>query len=273
MSTKRILINSPVINELTFDYLFSLTSEQREKFAPKELRAIKTAKKARQFVEKTTLDEKLLTLAKLGVGFSFILHNNNPLTARHIKEKYEKYKDMAKDKYLQEMTNEKFVVLTDRVLINFLNVLGNLSHSDMYLLNLDFHKIGQFIHQWKRFDRPDTNSIQEAIEYAKLINRFSLNVAIQVKKVKGVSEIADLDLLLLMYFYDLKAQYVRRETVEAHFGGIYKKTLIASALKRLVEKLLIDRNPIFSNIVEYQITSLGNSSVMNFHRKNLSQTV
>lgn len=272
MSTKRILVNSPIINELTFDCLFTMTENQRQKFVPKELRAIKTAKKARHYVEKCTLDEKLMLLTKLGVGFSFILHAHNPLAGKELKARYEKYKDMSKDKYLQELSDEKFVVLTDRILVNFINVMGNLTHSDVYLLNLDFHKVGEFIHNWKRADKPDVNSIQQSVEYAKVINRLSLNVAIEVKKIKGVSEIADIDLLILMYLYD-KNQYIRKEIIESHFGGIYKKTLISSAIKRLAEKLLVERNPMYSVYFEYQITALGNTAVMDFHRKNLSQTV
>jgi len=273
MATKRILTNSPIINELVFDYLYNLMPEQRSKFSPKELRAIKSAKKAREFVEKSTIDEKLLILAKLGVGFSFILHDSNKLTSREIKERYNRYKDMSRDKLVQELSEERFVVLTDRVLVNYLNVMGNLTHSDVYLLNLDFHKVGQSINKWKPEAAPSVPRISESLEYATIINRLSLNVAMELKVIKGVSELADIDVLLLMFFYDNQKKYVSRGVIEHHFGGIYKKMVIASAIKRLSEKLNIERNPVYSTVQEYQITSLGISAIMDFHKRNLKLTV
>jgi len=273
MSTKRILVNSPIINELVFDYLYNLTPEQRLKFSPKELRAIKSAKKAREFVEKTTLDEKLLILAKLGVGFSFILHDGSKLASREIKERHERYKDMSKDKLVKELSDERFVVLTDKILINYMSVMGDLTHSDVYLLNLDFHKVGRSIHKWRPEGAPSVPRITESLEYATIINRLCLNVATELKVIKGVSDIADIDILLMMYFYDNQKNYVPRGIVESKFGGIYKKMVIASALKRLVDKLYISRNPVYSVVQEYQITSLGISTVMDFHKRNLKMTV
>ena len=71
-----------------------------------------------------------------------------------------------------------------------------------------------------------------------------------------------------MYFYDLGQRYVSRETIDRYFAGIYKKTLITAAVKRLVEKSLIERNPTV-RLPEYQITSFGTTAVMSFHTKNL----
>ena len=211
MAAQKVLVNSPIINELTFDYLFTMTADQRKLFTPKELRFIRTAKRARQFVSSATIDEKLLLLAKLGVQFSFIIHREKfPLP--HIKEWYEKYKEMAADDFLKEMTDQKFVVLNDRVLVNFLNVMATFSHSDSYLLNLDFHKVGFFINNWKKFEKPNEQNIQEFLEYAKVINRLSLNIATELKTIKGVTEIWELDITLLMYLYDNRTRYVGLDT-------------------------------------------------------------
>ena len=44
---KKVLINDPIINEVTFDYLFTLSDNQRSILNAKELRSVKSAKKAR----------------------------------------------------------------------------------------------------------------------------------------------------------------------------------------------------------------------------------
>lgn len=269
---QRVIINDPILNELTFDYLFTLSEGQRAKLNAKELRAIRTANRARQFVSRATIDEKLFLLAKLGVQYSFILHANNPIATKEIKELYTKYKEMSKVQVIDDMAANKFVVLTDRVLINFLNIMAHNSHSDTYLLNMDFHKVGQHMNNWKQTERADVDNIQEALDHAKAINRLSLNISIHLKSIKGITQIGDLDFNILMLLYNFKTQYVLREKIESYFGGMYKKTLIAAAIKRLTEKILIERNPA-SKKIEYQITALGNTSVMEFHRKNLSDSV
>jgi hypothetical protein len=270
---KKILINSPIINELVFDYLYNLTPAQKQKFSLKELRAIKSAKKARAFVDRSTLDEKLLLLAKLGVGFSFILHDTNTLmTKREIKARYEKYTNMSAVENLQSMSDEKFVVLTDRILINYLNLMGNQTHSDVYMLNLDFHKVGESINAWKK-EKPSVNSLRKSLEYAIVINRLLLHSAIEHKKIRGVNESSDIDLMLLMYFYSKQNGYVLRETIKQDFDGYYKMTKIGACLKRLRDELLIDRNPVHVNNEEYQITGLGIDKVMSFLKKIINKSI
>jgi len=270
---KKILVNSPIINELVFDHLYNLTPEQKLKFSPKELRAIKTARKARTFVDRSTMDEKLLLLAKLGVHFSFILHDQNDfMTKKEIKERYVKYTEMQTEDHLQQMTNEKFVVLTDRLLINFLNLMGTQTHSDVYMLNLDFHKVGESINTWKK-EKASVNGLRQSMEYATVINRVLLHSAIEHKKIRGVNEPADVDLIMLMYLYGKQNGYVPRVTIRQDLEGYYKITQITACLKRLRENLLIDINPVDLRLQEFQITTTGIDKVMSFVKKILNKSV
>lgn len=272
MAQRRIVINDPVINEMAFDYLFSVSTGKRAKLNGKEIRAIRTATRARKFIERSTIDEKLFLLAKLGAGFTLFIHNGNPMCGKEIKQLMEKYKEMTKTEIVGDMAAHKIVVLSDRTLINFLNILSDTSHSETYLLNIDFNRVGNIVNNWKDIYKPNADNTLETLEFAKIINKFTFNVNMSMKSIKGVFEIADLDINILMYFYDLRTQYVTRDTIDRVFAGLYKKTIITAAMKRLFEKVLIERNPT-KNHNEYQITALGNTVVMDFHKKNLSATV
>ena len=100
-----------------------------------------------------------------------------------------------------------------------------------------------------------------------MINKLALVQNMAMKSIRGVTDIGDLDLNVLMHLYDA-GKYVTRGTLDNYFGGVYKKTIITAAVKRLVEKSLIERNPTV-RLPEYQITSFGTTAVMNFHTKNL----
>jgi len=262
------LIHSPIINELCYDFITGITTEDRKKFPNSVLNNIATPYKAKRFVNTSSLDEKLLLLTRLGVQFSFIIHNKNPFNTKEIKARYEKYKGMAHDQLASEMAQEKVVVLSDRILINFLNVMSRLSHTDTYLLNMDFHRVGKAMVQWQ--DRIDMQG--EAIEYARLINRLVLNAAIALKTVKHYHLAAEIDQIILMHLYEKQGQYVPRETIYRIFS-LFRRTAITAGIKRLFDRVFIERNPEETNQYEYQITSLGKESIMEFHTKILSKAI
>jgi len=261
---KRVLINDNAVNELAFDALFHLSQpDKRDKLTAQELRATKTANTARHYASQMTLDEKLILLAKIGISFSFVLHK----TDWTLKEWYDKYKDMTKGKQLAEASKERLVVVSNRTVVNVLNVMSTLTHSDGYILNMDFHRVGNFINTWKDVV-PDGDNLAEAIDHAKMINKLILVQTMAMKGIREKTDIGDLDLTILMYLYDAGARYVTRVEMDRYFGGFYKQTLITTALKRLQVKSLIERNPTV-RLPEYQITSFGTTAVMSFHTKNL----
>jgi len=260
---KRVLLNDKIVNELAFDALFHLSQpDKRDKLTAQELRAAKTSNSAKHYASQMTLDEKLILFAKIGISFSFVLHK----TDWTLKDWYKKYKEMTKGQQLSESSKDRVIVLSDKTVANFLGMMVSLTHSDGYLLNMDFHRVGHFVNTWKDAI-PDADSIAEALEYAKMINKLALVQNMAMKTVRGVTDIGDLDLNILMYLYDAGARYVPRPTIDNYFG-LYKKTIITAAVKRLVEKSLIERNPTV-RLPEYQITSFGSTAVTEFHTKNL----
>lgn len=261
---RKVLINDPIVNELAFDALFHLSQpEQRGKLTNKELRATKTAKKARHFAGQMTLDEKLVLFAKTRIGYTLEIHAIDWKR----KEWYEKVKAMTKGQQVAEASKIKLVVVNDRIVVNNLNMMANLTHSDTYLLNMDFHRVGYFVNTWKDAV-PDPDKLHEALDYAKMINKLALVQNMAMKAIRGLSDIGDLDLNILMYLYDAGAKYISRGTIDNYFGGIYKKTLITASMKRLIEKSLVERDPTV-RAPQYQITSFGTTAVMEFHTKNL----
>lgn len=263
MGAKKVLINDPIVNELAFDTLFHLSQpEHRGKLTAGELRASKTAKTARRFSEKSTLDEKMMLFAKIGVSGTYFLH---PVKWKYKKE-IEKFRELTKGQQLDYASKLKLVVVTDRDIANTLSLMSKITHSDGYLLNMDFHRVGNFINNWKD-SKPNTANTQNAIDGADIINNFSLALAMSIKTLKAKTQIGDLDIILLMFLYRNK-DYVSRITIEDNFGGQFKKTIITASIKRLWNTLMIERSPL-TNEPAYQITSLGITTIMDFHAKNL----
>lgn len=261
---RKIVITDNIVNELAFDTLFHLSQpDKKDRLTAKEARATKTAKTARTFADGMSMDEKMILFAKIGISYSLVIHNTN----WKLKKFFEKYKELTKGAQLAEASKTKLIICNDREIVNFLNMMATLTHSDGYLLNMDFHRVGHFVNTWKDAI-PDADNIAEALDYAKMINKLALVQNMAMKSIRGVTDIGDLDLNVLMYLYDAGARYVSRTTLDNYFGGVYKKTIITAAVKRLVEKSLVERNPTV-RLPEYQITSFGSTAVTEFHTKNL----
>lgn len=267
VSMRKTVIADPIINELAFDTLFHLSQpDKKGRLNTRELRATKTANKAKHYAGQMTMDEKLILFANIGISYSLVIHN----TDWKLKKFFEKYKDLTKGQQLDDASKTKLVVCNDRVVANFLNVMANITHSDGYLLNMDFHRVGHFVNTWKDAV-PNADNIAEAQDYAKMINKLVLVNNMAMKSIRGQTDIGDLDFNILCFLCDVGARYSTRTAIDNYFGGVYKKTLITAAVKRLAEKYLIERNPTV-RAPEYQITGQGTTAVMDFHTKNLRET-
>lgn len=260
----KVLVHDQIVNELAFDALFHLSQpDKKDRLTTREFRATKSAKKARHFVSQMSLDEKLILFAKIGISYSLIIHN----TDWNLKKFFEKYRELTKGQQLADASNIKLAVVSDRMIANFLSVMANITHSDGYLLNMDFHRVGHYVNTWKEGSHNPDN-VAEALDHAKMINKLVLVNNMAMKTIRGTTDIGDLDLNILLYLYDAGNRYVPRNTFDNYFAGAYKKTVITAAVKRLAEKSLIDRDPTV-RLPQYQITSFGTTAVMEFHSKNL----
>lgn len=260
----KILINDQIINELAFDVLFHLSQpDKKSLLSPGELRATRTAKKAIHYANQMSIDEKLILFAKIGISYSLVIHNKG----WKLKDWIKKTKDLTNAQKMTEAAKIKLVVVSNKDIINNLSVMANLTHSDTFLLNMDFHRVGHFVNAWK--DRkPNEGSLQDSLEDSKIINKLALVTSLAIKAIRGNTEIGDLDINILMFLYDNRKNYVTREVIDGFLGSQYRKQIITAAVQRLVEKELIERNPTITK-PEYQITGTGIRSVMDFHSKNL----
>ena len=143
---RKTLIPDPIINELAFDALFHLSQPDKlNLLTAKEIRAAKSASKAKHYATQMTLDEKLILFAKVGISYTLVIHAKD----WRRKEWYAKVKDLTKGQQLTDASNIKLVMVSDRKVVDFLNMTSNLTHSDGYLLNMDFHRVGYFVNTWK----------------------------------------------------------------------------------------------------------------------------
>lgn len=269
---KKTLISDFNFNEFCYDIIFHSSAKDRAKLSEKELREISTDKRAKKYTTKSTFDEKLIMLAKLGCSYSFIVSRTKNLSLAKLKELYKEHLLELSEGTITDTLKSNLFVVGDKNVIYFLNLMGDICHSDTYMLNRDFHRVGHHVLDWGNPESMTHEDVKEVSDCVSIINKLALNTSMLLQQVKGLTKLSDLDLNILMLLFNKRIGNLSRSSVDRYFNPTYKKTLISAALKRLVMGAYIDKG-LYSEIPTYSITSLGIDTVMEFHRKNLKDTL
>lgn len=271
MATKT-LINDPLISEFLFDVIWAATQKDKAKLSERQLRNITTVKRAKRYSSYTTLDEKLIMLSKLGVSFALTVFRTKTHSPKQLKELFEKYKANLDEDAVTDVLKSGLALTTDREIQCFSNLLGALCHSDTYMLNRDFYKAGLHAQRWKDTPHPTTENVREAMADFEVVNKMFLKFSLFLKHIKGVTNIGDVDFNILMFLFTKRNTYAHRKEIDIYFKPNYKPALIAAALKRLLENVLIEKSPMTLLRDSYMITGTGIEEIMTAHKRTLNET-
>lgn len=266
----KILINDFLLNEFVFDVISNSDTKDKARLSERQIRAIKTAKTTKHFVSKSTIDEKLILLSKLGCSYALMVNRVKHLYPAQMKKLYKKHKGELTEETITDILSSGLFIVTDRQVSMFFNLMGNGCHSDNYMLNRDFYRIGKNISKFRDAPNPTSENLREGLEHADLIVKMLLNSAMSSKEMKGLTEIGDLDFNILLYLFRNKKEYVSRESINQYFRVHYKATIIGAAVKRLALSAHIENAPIG---YAYMITSLGINTVFSYMRKVMTDTL
>lgn len=271
MVQTKTLIHDFQLNEFLYDVIYHSTDKEKAKLTQRQLRAIETEKRAKNFITRATLDEKLIMLEKMGVQYSVWIHKVKTLYPAQVKKLYKKHKAELSEETISDLLESGLYIVTDRQVASFANLLGNGCHSENYLLNRDFYKIGDHIDEWEDTPHPTNENVREGMQHLKRINKLMLYTSMAIKNAKGFTQIGDLDFHILMYLFNKVDMYVPRETLNQYFRANYRMTVISAALKRMVLSAHVEKNP--KNNSSYMISSLGINTVLGLMTKIVNDTL
>lgn len=266
------MLQDPLFNEFVFDVIVHSTAKERTKLSNKEKRNLRSATTTKHFVNKTTIDEKLILLQKLGVSYAVVIQRVKTLMPHQLKKMYKDHKSELTEETISDLLQTKLFVMTDKRVSYFLNLMDAACHSETYMLNRDFYLIGNEMN-YKDSPYPSNIEINEGLQHQRVINKFLLSGFNALRDVQGNTKIGDLDLKILMYLFLKKDRYMYRTDLNKYFRYQYKMTILAAALKRLQIAAHIDASPHFDKVPSYMITSTGIDVVLSFIRKVMTDTL
>jgi len=268
---KKVILQDPFLSEYVFDCISNATVDRKKRLSEPMLRKIKTAKAAKRFSIQSTIDEKLELLARLGYYYSFVIAKEAG-KRKQIKDALNDFKNDNTVSALDNLMKQEHFATNNKQVMFLLNMMAAVCHSENYLLNRDFHKLGNVINNWKDITHPTVENIQATKDNVKVLIKYSLNLALGTHYLKSQTQNADIDFNILMYLYQYRNTYTPGETIRKYFTILYKKTIVSAALKRLTEKAFLEKPPI-GEANRFQITSAGENEVFDWINKRISETL
>lgn len=261
MPAKRDVLLNPVVSEYLYDCMVNATNEQKSNLKLKYLKAIKNSKTAKVFSAKSTMEEKAILLAKLGIRFSWVFNLSKQRLNELVKgkEKPSKLADI--------MLSEKVMIVTDKQVLQYLNLMAANCHSEVYMMNRDFLKVGYTLTDWKK-DHYNTNlqEVKDSFKATKDMCKLMVGAMINSKLSVTMFGIPETAFTILLFMYSKDKEFLTESEIKLQFNGIYRNFKIGKSTNELLRASYIEKS-FLTSAKEYRVTSMGAEAVLRFEKK------
>lgn len=262
---KKQLAVNPYINEFLYDVLFNATTEEKRSVPKRYMKKIKTASAAKQFCNKSVLEEKLEVFSALGMGWTIVLFNKTR-KQKTVNQMFEKLKSTERKDYINVAMENGMYLMSDRHFAYFQGLMADQTNHGIFSQNLLLNKAGFHIGGWKKkINSGETVLAKEHAEVSKYLVETVLNTAINLEYMQGMLELTPNDFKVLCYLYTRYHVYVSYSEILQRFSGNMSMNKVTGCLRRLSQNNHVQKPP-NPNTKEYQITAIGIKSVNTFWR-------
>lgn len=261
MRTEKFVVDLPVLKQYIYSILYNATIQIKRIIPPRFHKYMKSDRTARQFINKSTLDEKLSLLAHFGVKWFLVLVDEEVAGVTDLKEILRKYKDAQKMESLKDIVNSKLFVTSSKEFITLLGLMAQTIHHQSYKMNLEYTRTGYHIYKWsRRFI--DSTQTEETAENSILLAKTLLGTSFVMDRCDIYFQLRQVEVRVLLYLYTLKHTYVSMEQLWDYFNGWEGKVKITRAVRDLVLSQHIQRSGLLGERA-FTITAIGIKIVHN----------
>lgn len=255
---QKIIIRDPYLNALTYDICYNLSKEDTAKLPLKYRKILKSEVKTKAFCDKSSMDERLIFLAAVGLNFAVTLMPDVAKNNTDLKNIFKKYEEQRSSGALKDLSKLRVFVSTDKNISLFSGMMADTIHTKSYLLNMDYNKTGNLLKDWsKRLETPSQKETLDTIANFDYLVKFIFNSWVAFDNVETFFGISDMDFKILLYLSQYRHTYLSKENiVETIYIIDGNKKKISSSLKRLLVNEYI-RTHVDYRTPRYTITTLG----------------
>lgn len=252
------LVTIPILNDVLYSVLYNATHEQRIGLNVKYQKALKTARKMRGLVTKTTREEKEWLLSYFGYKFFYVIMPNDRsnFNLPEAIEQFKKSHDIKDSLYIH----------SDEQLVYYLTLYSKSIHHPSYFLNYEITRAGYNISSWPKHNIHRENmEVREICEMDNLLVRTMLSTVIVNQLFPATTGLTPSQIHILLYLYVKRHTYLSLQSLFSFFKGFgpyEKEKYIRIILKSLVNEKYVQKKAY--NGTEYTITTLGIKKIADF---------
>lgn len=253
---KKASIDNPFFNEFVYDIIYKATWAQKRKLNGSFYKIIQSEKAAKAWIKKSSIEEKDILLAQLGVRFFKVYANTEISTVQGLKDIMDKYGLKKRVSSLNELIKQNFFVSSDKQFINLLCFMSSSCHTITYLLNRDYAKSSYKLTKWQKDANIETDTqIKDAIEGSNYVSQFMLHTMMAKEYMPENVGLDENELRILLYLFPRDAVYTPRTEIHNFFNGVISKGKVTNAINRMIEDRILERNML--ELLSYSITGRG----------------
>lgn len=266
MPAKRDVIVNPFVSEFVYDNIVNSTHDQRKFLNGKYTRVGRHSRPAKAFSVKATQEEKALMLSKLGIPFAWFFN----IDLAKFKELFENRAEFTNAQLTDKMLKENWFVVSDKQFMTFAGLMASNCHSETYMINRDFNKIGFRAKEWrKEYANTSLTEAKESLTASRDIARLMTNTIMFSKYTDGEFGINEAEIAVLMYMYSKSKEFIELNELKRQFNGIYRNFKLVAALKVLRNAKYIEEGEA-EWAKQYRMTGWGVDIALRFEKKVFS---
>lgn len=266
----KLLVRNPALNEFIYSILYSLTNEQKKKLSKPFLFVAKSERRAKNFSEFSTMDEKVRLLSELGYDNAIVFFQDKIGSMNSLKVILEKYWENKSASAAKDIVDIGVFVSSDKQVKYLLSLMADTISHKSYFLNLEYNRVGYHIKGWKpKRDTPDSRQLNETIESLDLVAKTILNSCNSLSFVDSISGVNQYQMKILLYLFEYRHTFIPKQKIWDFFAGDFTKGKCTSALKGLYGNDFVKKPHNLK--LEYSLTALGIDAVTTFINRILKQ--
>lgn len=254
----------PAFDEYVYTILYNATPADRDKLPLRFRKIMKSEKSVTRFITASSLETKINLLSYLGIKHGLFLVDDYSQSMKKLKDKLADIDKQKKAGLLQDISDNKLYVVTDREVIHRLTSLARLTHTESYLLNQQFQRVTYQVHNWSRkFNRTDGLDLPQIEADMSAVIKTVLQANMSIEFSTSIFGLSMNQIKVLLFLYLSREGYTPIEKLWDFFAIFLSKLKVTAAVKELFEERHIEKHGVSGNR-EYIITGKGIKMVNEF---------
>lgn len=266
MPNKRDVIINPFVSEYLYDNIVNATLEQRRFLNGKFLRVARSPRRARAWVITSTLEEKALMFAKLGISFAWVFN----LDKGKISELKEGMKGASNVQLIDKMLAERYFAITDKQIMLYAGLMASNAHSETWILNRQFLQAAYRVKEWRQqYGNEALADSKDASPASRNMANLMLNTILFSKYALGAFDVNESELAVLLHMFSKEKEFVHIDDLKLKFNGAYRNFKLVKAINVLVKAKYIEKGE-GQWVKQYRVTGWGVDIALRFEKKVFS---